>query len=147
MLREIWRDLGFEHDRAAASFMGPGSRLDDGHPLHVTVHGQWVRTSVWLTSMPCRPPELRITQGNCDVTEMNVLPLGRMVLIRETELPCIETATCLINLSLQNVPTLSPSMESKGKTKEGSSKELYPKINPFWTLLREEPQEGMDSPI
>lgn len=87
--------------------------------------------------------ELRITQGNCDVAEMSILPCGRMALMRETELPCRETATCLINLSWQNVPTLSPLMECKGKTNEESSKELYPKINPFRTLLQEEPQERL----
>lgn len=99
------------------------------------MHGQWLRTSVGLASMPSSPPELTAIQGNCVLPEMNFLPSGRMVLIKETELPCRETAVHLIDLSLQNICTLKPLMECKGQTNEEGSKEPYPKTSPFWTFL------------
>lgn len=99
------------------------------------MHGQWLRTSVGLASMPSSPPELTATQGNCVLPEMNFLPYGRMLLRKETKLPCGETAVRLINLSLQNILTLKPLMECKGQTNEEGSGEPYPNTSPFWTFL------------
>lgn len=71
--------------------------------------------------MPCSPPELRVTQENCDLTEMNVPPYGRMVPIKEIELLYRERVTQLINLILQNNCALSPSKECRRENKEANS--------------------------
>lgn len=85
--------------------------------------------------MTCRHPELRTTQGNCDLPEMNLLPCSRTVLVKETELPGRETVIYLINLSLQNVGIRVPQWNAKEKQTKQAAKSLNAKINAFWTLL------------
>ena len=63
------------------------------------MHGQWLRTSVLLALMLYSIPKLRSTHRNLDLTEMDFLPYGKMLLIKEMELPYKETVIHLINLS------------------------------------------------
>ena len=79
--------------------MDPGLKLGEGHHAGASMHGQWLRTSVLLALMLYSIPKLRSTHRNLDLTEMDFLPYGKMLLIKEMELPYKETVIHLINLS------------------------------------------------
>lgn len=117
----------------AASTRNTGPRLGPGHhPSASRQDGGWGQ----LSALPWCPVAPR-TESNPEKQRPDWDDLSA-VFMTETELPCREMVTCLINPRLQNGETLSPSKECKGTTDVESRQEPYPNINLFQTLLYEE---------
>lgn len=140
--RAIQRGFVVENDTVAASFMDLGPKLENGH--HPRGQHAWRVAEDRCSALPwCSAASPNWEQPTETMTEMNFLPCGKMLLGKEKELLCRESYM-LTDPSLQDVHTLSPSLECKGKMKK-AARSLILKLSLYNASRRGTP--GQTAPL